>query len=77
MDQTVPASTDCPESALIHSDLYVRTLHRACEVMGGIAALAVELKLRPLTVNRMLLGKVAVPMSVFFDAVDSLLRPLT
>ena len=77
MTANAAAAHDCPSAASIHHDLYVRTLHRACVIKGGIAALASELQLRPTTVEQMLMGKIAVPLSVFFAAVDILLRPLT
>ena len=38
--------------------------------------MARELRMRPNNVNLMLLGKAAIPLSVFFAAVDILLRPL-
>jgi hypothetical protein len=74
MLEPLPSSNECPP-ALNESDLYVRTLHRACEVVGGLAALARELQLRPNTVNRMLQGKVKISRRVFLAAVDIIARP--
>ena len=72
-----PAANDCPPTAYSHPNVYVRTLHRACELLGGIEALAQELRVRPNALNQMLLGKATIPTSVFLAAVDILLRPLT
>jgi len=73
--ESVPSANDCPVAALDHIDVYVRTLHRACEKVGGLARLARELQMRPNTVNLMLQGKAKIPHSVFLFAVDILLRP--
>src|SRR5687767_10525918 len=48
--ESVPSANDCPVAALDHVDVYVRTLHRACEKVGGLARLARELQMRPNTV---------------------------
>lgn len=72
---TASAATSCPP-AYDDSNVYVKTLHRACEKLGGIGALARELRLRPNTVNFMLQGRAKIPHSVFLTAVDILLlRP--
>ena len=71
---TASAATSCPTTN--RPDVYVKTLHRACEKLGGLAALSRELRLRPNTVQLMLQGRARIPHSVFLTAVDILLlRP--
>jgi hypothetical protein len=72
---TASAATNCPPT-YTHPDAYARTLHRACEKLGGIGALSRELGMRSNTVHQMLQGKAKIPHSVFLTAVDILLlRP--
>lgn len=35
----------CPESPPSRTTVYTRTLHKACEVLGGIPQLAAQLKI--------------------------------
>jgi hypothetical protein len=55
------------------ADLYVRTLHRACEKLGGVKAVAARLKVPPMAVIRWLDGASPVPQSAFLTAVDTIL----
>jgi hypothetical protein len=63
---------DCPRIDPT-ADLYVRTLHRACEKLGGVKVLAGHLKVPPMAVIRWLDGASPVPQSVFLAAVDTIL----
>jgi hypothetical protein len=63
---------DCPRIDPT-ADLYVRTLHRACEKLGGVKPLAAQLKVPPMAVIRWLDGASPVPQSVFLAAVDAIL----
>lgn len=63
---------DCP-SVPRASDLYLRTLHRACEKIGGIGPLARHLGVSAITLTRWLEGTVPVPQTAFLKAVDLLL----
>jgi hypothetical protein len=69
---TAALQHDCPsiDPAL---GLYVRTLHRACEKLGGVRALATHLRVSPMAVIRWLDGASPVPQPVFLAAVDTIL----
>ena len=63
-------------STFNYSDVYAGTLHRACDKLGGTAALARDLRIRADAVQLMLQGRATIPHSVFLHAVDILLlRP--
>jgi hypothetical protein len=65
----LPPSHDCPEvDPDVH--LYVRTLHRACVKMGGIAALAQRLGVASASVLHWLDGMSPVPQHIFLKSVD-------
>jgi hypothetical protein len=70
MSLSAPAPNDCPPTASGHPNVYVRTLHRACELLGGIGPLAHALRVRRNSLHKMLLGRAAIPTSVFLAAVD-------
>jgi hypothetical protein len=67
---TLPDLDSCPVGSAAH--LYVRTLHRACQKLGSVKALAIALKLSPAAVLRMLECAAPVPQAVFLAAVDIL-----
>jgi hypothetical protein len=50
--------------------VHVRTLHRACEQLGGLGPLARTLKVRPLRLMEWLDGVTPVPEEIFLAAVD-------
>ena len=69
---TATASTT-RSSTFDYSDVYAGTLHRACDKLGGAAALARDLRMRANAVQMMLQGRARIPHSVFLHAVDILL----
>jgi hypothetical protein len=68
---TATASTT-RSSTFDYSDVYAGTLHRACDKLGGTAALARDLRMRADKVQLMLQGRTTIPHSVFLHAVDIL-----
>jgi len=52
------------------STLHSRAVQRAAEIAGGVAALAVYLKLSPVTVKAWINGVVEVPQEYFLKVVD-------
>ena len=57
-----------------HADLYVRTLHRAAEQVGGPDALAKRLGVAAELLSLYLEGRYAIPERVFLDAIDVLME---
>jgi len=53
--------------------VYARTLHRACEILGGMPALAAQLKVAPAELERWISGKAQPPLEIFLDAVEVVL----
>jgi hypothetical protein len=51
-------------------DLYVKTLVRAADIVGGEAALALRLSVKPNFLHLWVLGKATPPLNVFLKAVD-------
>jgi hypothetical protein len=65
----------CPESPPPRTTVYTRTLHRACEVAGGVPQLAAQLKVSPLALQRWLEGAEPPPVEVFLACADIALSP--
>jgi hypothetical protein len=53
--------------------VYARTLHRACEVLGGLDALSRHLDIAPAALARYIDGAETPPLDVFLAAVDIVL----
>jgi hypothetical protein len=66
-------ATDCPTPAPRRRTLYARALHRACEVTGGVAALAAQLKASEAAVRAWIEGAEDPPEAAFLAAVEILL----
>jgi hypothetical protein len=62
---------DCPQIDR-QADLYLRTLHKACEKAGGVGPLASLLGVRTANVTRWLDSEAPVPQAIFLKAVDVL-----
>jgi hypothetical protein len=60
----------CPQAGVDRTTIYARTLHRACELLGGIHQLAVRLGVTDRQVETWLAGEHEPPMDVFLQAVD-------
>jgi hypothetical protein len=68
------ARGDCPLAAILRQTVYTRTLHRACEVLGGVPQLAVYLSVAIQELQRWLEGLEVPPQGVFLAAVDVVSR---
>ena len=66
---------DCPLAPPQRTSVYTRTLHRACEVLGGADRLAAQLQVAPRALQRWLDGIVDPPQEVFLACVDIILSP--
>jgi hypothetical protein len=64
---------DCPPLSKSRVTVYARTLHRACEVLGGIDALSRHLGVPQATLARWISGAEPPPLDVFLAAVDIVL----
>ena len=70
-----PASTRavCPPLSKSRVTVYARTLHRACELLGGLDALSRHLGVPAATIARWIGGIEEPPVEVFLAAVDIVL----
>ena len=70
-----PASPrlDCPPLSSARVTVFARTLHRACELLGGLDALSTELGVPAASLTRWIGGLERPPMEVFLAAVDIVL----
>jgi hypothetical protein len=64
---------DCPPLSTTRVTVYARTLHRACEVLGGLDALSRHLGVPAATLTRWIGGAAEPPLDVFLRAVDIVL----
>jgi hypothetical protein len=64
---------DCPPLSKTRVTVYARTLHRACEVLGGMNALSRHLGVPAATLTRWIGGAEEPPLKVFLAAVDVVL----
>ena len=73
MEEASKRANDCPTAPPSRATVYVRTLHRACEILGGAQQLAVQLKVSAVHLLRWMDGDEHPPTSVFLAAVDIVL----
>jgi hypothetical protein len=64
---------DCPPLSSSQVTVYARTLHRACEVLGGLDALSRHLGVPAATLTRWIGGTEQPPLDAFLAAVDVVL----
>ena len=76
MAEPIPLPQGCPESPPARTTVYTRTLHKACEVLGGIPQLAAKLKISVRVLERWLKGEEQPPMDIFLVCVDIALSPV-
>ena len=71
----VPAAqpSDCPPLSKSKVTVYARTLHRACEVLGGLDATSRHLGVPAASLTRWIGGVEPPPLEVFLAAVDVVL----
>jgi DNA-binding transcriptional regulator YdaS (Cro superfamily) len=67
------ATADCPLAPPALETTYVRALHHACLVVGGVAQLASHLKVSEYAVNTWLEGREELPETIFLAAVEVIL----
>jgi hypothetical protein len=66
-------AVDCPPLSKSRVTVYARTLHRACEVLGGLDALSRQLGVPRATLTRWIGGLEQPPLDQFLAAVDIVL----
>jgi hypothetical protein len=66
---------NCPVAPARRVTVYTRVLHRACQKMGGIDALAQELRVGAEVLHRWLEGEDVPPSRIFLQAVDLVMPP--
>lgn len=76
MPATVPAKLDCPLPSPSRQTTYARTLHRACLILGGVAALARHLGVSEAALRNWLEGRDDPPQMVFLAAIEIILLHL-
>jgi hypothetical protein len=64
---------DCPPLSSSKVTVYARTLHRACEVLGGLDATSRHLGVPAAALTRWIGGVEDPPLDVFLKAVDVVL----
>lgn len=73
MPDPVILAVDCPPLSKTRVTVYARTLHRACEVLGGVDALSRHLDVPVPTLSRWIGGLDQPPLDKFLVAVDIVL----
>jgi hypothetical protein len=71
--EPAPNHDGCPPLSKTRVTIYARTLHRACEVLGGMDALSRHLNVPPAALERWIGGAEPPPLDVFLAAVDVVL----
>ena len=73
MQQPARTRAVCPPLSKSRVTVYARTLHRACELLGGLDALSRHLGVPAATIGRWIGGVEEAPVEVFLAAVDIVL----
>ena len=73
MPHPVIQAVDCPPLSKTRVTVYARTLHRACEVVGGLEPLSRHLHVPGPTLARWIGGLEQPPLDKFLEAVDIVL----
>jgi hypothetical protein len=73
MMETQKSTAGCPVPLPSLRTVYARTLHRACEALGGIEQLATHLKVAAAAIALWVEGWEEPPLDVFLGAVDIVL----
>jgi hypothetical protein len=68
---------DCPTAAPPRTTVYTRVLHRACQKLGGVHELALELRVSIELLHGWLEGEDVPPAKIFLKAVDLVMPPWT
>jgi hypothetical protein len=75
MEEIKLETDNCPVAPPRRVTVYTRVLHRACQKMGGIDALAQELHVGVEVLHRWLEGEDVPPSRIFLQAVDLVMPP--
>ena len=67
------SAPDCPVAPASRSTVFSRTLHRACEILGGVDPLAAHLRRPAEDLRRWMESQEDPPLDVFLAAVDVVL----
>lgn len=73
MEEIQVAKDECPMAPPPRVTVYTRVLHRACQILGGVAQLAAHLRVSAVLLHRWLEGDDVPPANVFLVAVDLVL----
>ena len=73
MEKALAKSGACPVAPPAATTVYARTLHRACEILGGVPQLADHLRVPARLLRRWLEGRDMPPTAVFVAALDVVL----
>ena len=73
MSEPLSQRVDCPPLSKSRVTVYARTLHRACEVVGGLDALSRHLGASSAAITRWIGGLELPPLDKFLAAVDIVL----
>jgi hypothetical protein len=73
MQEPATPPVDCPPLSESRVTVYARTLHRACELLGGVEALSRQLGVSQTALRRWIGGAEQPPLDVFLAAVDIVL----
>jgi len=73
--EEIKVQPDCPVAPPPRVTVYTRVLHRACQKLGGVEALAQELHVAVEVVHRWLEGEDVPPSRIFLKAVDLVMPP--
>lgn len=73
MEKLGISADGCPVAPPTRVTVHTRALHRACQILGGVKALAKHLGVSASTLHRWLEGDEVPPASIFLKAVDLIL----
>ena len=73
METASAGPNDCPVAPEYRTTLQTLTLHKACELIGGVSKLANHLRVPAVSVTRWLDGDEKPPLRIFLDCVDIVL----
>ena len=71
--QKTKTPADCPAAPPWRATVFVRTLHRACQIFGGMPQLAAHLQVAEGDLQRWVEALEEPPLDVFLAAVDVVL----
>jgi hypothetical protein len=73
LEAVVTSLSDCPVAPQYRTTVQTLTLHKACDLLGGLSKLANYLHVSPISLTRWLDGQEKPPTRVFLDCVDIIL----